>query len=435
MARPIAEEIPNQVRRTDNLYPSFPLHIFPPDVREALEKIAEYKFFSLNYLASSFLVACSAALDRKYIMKTPNNHLAFPAMWLIIVGNAGASKTGPQEIMFEPLFKETIKNVDSYENQMELAKTNDDEPFPTKRPDIRITSNLTTESVIDIISKQETGLLIYPDEILSWLNSMDAYRSKANIDKPFWLSAFNGSSYVNTRKTTGTTVINNINVSISGSIQNNLLADAFKRSEDASGFIDRFLFCCDNMPAPKWEHNKMIPSNLVEGVQDFVSELIDLESDGIILRLTGQAEKAMIEWQNSIVDEMEYMRESEVSAAKKDEIYINRLTLLMFLIRRLSEDFMPVGNQDLVDLEAVENAIELLEYFKENRDVAKQMIQKESKEVDYSTLEEEIDANIDNKKQLIAVIARAKADGVPVKWLAKKIGRDERTVRRWSNQG
>ena len=68
---------------------------------------------------------------------------------------------------------------------------------PPVRKRIRIT-DVTTESVADILANTWRGLLLSRDELSGWLGSMDRYSGGG--DRPFWLEAFGGRSYTVDRK-------------------------------------------------------------------------------------------------------------------------------------------------------------------------------------------------------------------------------------------
>lgn len=428
-------------KQAQSTVPSFPLEIYPEEIRAILKRISAYKKYSSNYLAVSFLIACGSAFDRKFLMDTPNNHTAFPALWVITVGNAGASKSGPMDDCFRPFYKYTEEELQAYEEAKKQITSNgspmiNGRKVEVDQPNVRITSNATTESLISICSKQNHGILVHTDEILSFINGMDAYRSgKQSIDKPFWLSAYNGNPYIATRKTSGTSMVKNTTISIIGSIQYGQLTKAFQSSQDTSGFLDRFLFVLDRVDPPKWELNKAMPANLMLELHGFIDGILRDKSIQTRIRMTEEAQIRMIEWQNLVVDEMiSEMNEAEVSAAKKDEIYINRLSLLLHLIKahnQSTQSFPPAEIEAPVGVESVEDAIKLLDYFKENREIIKATLQEQSQELDYVQLKNEIRTAKGKKQTLKAIVQRWRGFGVPKKWFTENIDVDRTTIYRW----
>ena len=421
--------------------PEFPLDIFPPEVKEAIEIVSQIKSISKNYLAVSYLVACGAAFDRKYLMRTPNNFEAFPALWVVIVGNAGATKSEPMNLCFQPFYKYTEEEVDAYEKAMEELPAKgsnmiNGEKKKIPQPDVRITSNTTTESVIAICSKKNHGLLIHTDEIRAFVASMDAYRSgKSSVDLPFWLSAFSGSPYITTRKTTGTSMLKNTTISIMGSIQYGMLTEAFRSSRDASGFMDRFLFCCDQTDPPKWNLRKKeehSPEELIFPLQNSIMEVLKDRSLPVRIEMEPAAEKELIRWQNEMVNEMTtVMSEDEVSTAKKDEIYINRFSLLIHLIKQANV-YPPPDETERVGLESVKAAIRLMDYFKDNRDLVKELLQQQANEVNYTELLEEIRRAKGDRVHLRAIVSRYRSMGVKVRWFEEHTGVPRSTLNKWA---
>ncbi len=421
--------------------PLFPLTVFPKEMAETLVEVARYKKFSINYLASCYLVACGSAFDRKYILDpTPNNHTAFPATWLIIVGTAGSSKSAPQDLCFKPFYDHTSKEVDKHEeaqnNQTQLkgSKMINSKANKIADPNVRITSNATSESLMAICSKQQTGILVHTDEILSFINSMDAYRGGKNaVDRPFWLSVFNGNPYISTRKTTGTSVVKNTTISITGSIQFKQITKAFESSEDTSGFLDRFLFTCDSTKPPKWSPEDEAPKHLTDRIQESITTILNDDSEQTNLKLSSGAVKLMCEWQNSIVDEMNtVMNEAEIAAAKKDEIYINRFALLIHLMNTYHQVPRP-DKKFPIEKDSVKKAILLIEYFKENRELIRGMIQDQDGEVDYDAILLQIKKAKGQKDMLRSIVKKYRVLGVPVRFFSENMKQDRSTIHRWIN--
>lgn len=420
--------------------PTFPIDVFPDHVQEALTTIARAKYFSLNYIAASFLVACGAAFDRHYVMRTPNNHTAIPSLWLITVGNAGASKSEPIKVCFQPFYDYNLEEEDRYEKDqeemkhaMQGSKMINGALKKIDRNKTRITSNATTESIFDICSKQNTGILVHPDEILSFLNGMDAYRAgKNSIDKEFWLSAFNGNSYTTTRKTAGSSTIKSLTVSIMGSIQFHRIGEAFGSSVDVSGFLDRFLFVVAKENPPKWtKENNEDSVDAEKMIHGIINMILGIHDPQVRLNLDKGATGLLIDWQNEIVDEMvEEMTEAEVSTAKKDEIYINRFVLLLYLINNI-QGFPPISDESKVDKDSVHKAIRLMDYFKENREYMRRQIQENTSEVDYPMIKQEIRKAGEDKKTLRLIVRKYREKNVSLKWFEEHMPVHYSTIRRW----
>jgi Protein of unknown function (DUF3987) len=68
---------------------------------------------------------------------------------------------------------------------------------------------------------------------------MDAYRAKGERDQSFWLKAKDGKHYTIDRKTSGSTEVERLAVSIVGGIQPDMIASSAKKLT-ADGFLQRF---------------------------------------------------------------------------------------------------------------------------------------------------------------------------------------------------
>ena len=112
------------------------------------------------------------------------------------------------------------------------------EPAPLKQI---ITSDITIECVGQRLSENPSGLLLYNDELDSFLESLERYKSGNAL--PHWLSIHNGSPLTIDRKGGDSIRIPNPSVAIIGGIQPRILKDRLKENPDYfhSGFLARFL--------------------------------------------------------------------------------------------------------------------------------------------------------------------------------------------------
>ena len=70
---------------------------------------------------------------------------------------------------------------------------------------------------------------------------MNKYREGS--DEQFWLSSFDGETWVSNRKSTGVSMIDNPHIPIIGGIQPSVLTElASGGNRSDSGFMDRILF-------------------------------------------------------------------------------------------------------------------------------------------------------------------------------------------------
>ena len=129
------------------------------------------------------------------------------------------------------------------EYQEETAERDTKGPKPEKPvpPPRYITSGNTVEKLSDILSRSPRGILIKRDELSGWLGSMEKYGGTggANSDRAFWLQSFNGGCYTVDRIKRGETFIENLSVSIIGSIQPEKLGEIHGLTSD--GLMQRFL--------------------------------------------------------------------------------------------------------------------------------------------------------------------------------------------------
>lgn len=115
-------------------------------------------------------------------------------------------------------------------------------PIPPSAPRRLYSNNTTIEALQEILVINRQGILIEHDELTGWIGSMDKYSGSrgANVDRAFWLTAFNGGPHLVDRIGRGNKEIPNLSVCVLGGIQPDVIAsDISKMQHD--GTLQRFL--------------------------------------------------------------------------------------------------------------------------------------------------------------------------------------------------
>ena len=113
-------------------------------------------------------------------------------------------------------------------------------PLPDEARERLIVKDTTVEALGDVASRNPRGLVLFRDELSAFFASIGQYKKDASADEAFWLSAYEGKYHAIDRRSTGTTAVPQLLVSVIGGIQPSLMRDALKsnrRSE--SGFAAR----------------------------------------------------------------------------------------------------------------------------------------------------------------------------------------------------
>ncbi len=356
---------------------AYPVDAFPQRFVDLIGELHEKKRFHNDFSAVGILFAASTAIGNSRALD--NGTYLSPAMlWQLSIGAPSVGKSPPVDMLLEPLQDRDKRSKDQHaqaviewEAQQEERKgrkrgkeASDEEP-PEPRPIWRphIVGDITMEALIAKLAASPRGVGRHADEFLSWLQSMDAYRSGGDRSK--WLTIFNGSQLTEIRKTAGEFLGPRPFVSVAGGIQTDKLS-LLAGADD--GFLHRLLVAWpDN---PKLDYTSKVP--LAAGwmtwwklVLDFLLEM-DMENGiPVELRYAEDAAGTYMDWDRANVDRINAANKEGdgLSAALygKMDTYYHRLALVLELLYRACGD-APHENIE-VRLAAVQGAQKLLGYF------------------------------------------------------------------------
>lgn len=231
--------------------PVFPLETFPPAMRDFAVNIAANKGGDVSAMAMCCLAAISMALghDNVLYLMPDNTFSVRPAIWVMLRGDSGTTKTWLERPAVEPLQELDNKWQAEYRAAIEVIEKDDGltkEAKETalaeiKRPRRLLAYDATTEALMDILSHQNSGIGIFKDELIGLILGGAKYGgdSAGISNRADLLQAHDGGPYVQDRIKRGTITVQNYSVSILGGIQPNRLSK-FKNLGD-DGLLQRFL--------------------------------------------------------------------------------------------------------------------------------------------------------------------------------------------------
>ena len=226
-----------------------------------------------DFVAVPLLCALAAVVGRKVAIR-PKRHddwTVVPNLWGVIVGEPGVMKTpAMQEALkflkrLEAAAREDFAvRVAAHETQMELYEaqlkawkdalkratanhepTDDlmaNQPVEPDEPVARryIVNDTTVEKIGELLNQNPNGLLIFRDEMIGFLRTMD--RDGHENDRSFYNVAWEGSqSYTYDRIGRGTVVIDHACVSLVGGIQPGPLREYLNEVIGGGGLDDGFI--------------------------------------------------------------------------------------------------------------------------------------------------------------------------------------------------
>lgn len=234
-----------------------------------LKDAAEVKNAPIDYVAVGLLVTASACIGNSRWVSPWEGWAEPPILWGMLIGDPSAGKSPALDAVFDGVREIESELTDAYnearkewEDLDEIAKlklaqwkadargdiadggeppekpSDTDAGSPPLRERIRI-GDATIEKVVDLLSASWRGLVMCRDELSGWLGNMERYSSGA--DRPFWLEAYGGRSYVVDRKASPEPItVDHLTVAILGGTQPDKL-EALLLNADDDGLLARFL--------------------------------------------------------------------------------------------------------------------------------------------------------------------------------------------------
>ena len=358
----------------------FPIWVLPIKIQEIARVTSECLGYPLDFISSSLCFAMSVAIGNTHMVKIKDGWSECAILYVAIVGKAGTNKSHPLSFAMKPLldhdanesrkFKELFK---TYQDTISLSKKEREERgiFETSDQPIQkkfIVSDITQESLSYIHEQNKRGICLYVDELKSWINNFNRYAKGS--EEQFWLSVFSGKPIIIDRRGfTNSVSIKRSFIGVIGSIQHGLLKDLAKGDRSDSGFLDRILFVIPRDLRKKYWSLQDLPSHITPLWSNILNEIIklnfavDQNDDPVPLELPfeSQAKKKLYEWQRHNTDLCnKEPNEKLVGMYSKLEIYAIRFCLIIQIIRWVCKE----ADKECIDLQSVESAIELTEYFR-----------------------------------------------------------------------
>ena len=166
-----------------------------------------------------------------------------------------------------------------------------------------VVKDITPEALFSIHSFNQRGLILYVDELASWIKNFDRYNKGS--EKEYWLGIWNGDRIVVERKTGDPIVIQQPFVSVAGTIQPEVLKEAMKQLKLGSGFFERVIFSWPKHAKKKPWNDQEISQSSIDSWLQVVSKLLSIlqrrkgvkEVDPYVLFYEDRAKEMLLEWQ------------------------------------------------------------------------------------------------------------------------------------------
>jgi len=350
----------------------FPIEVFPKIFKDLVIDLNKSLNFPIDYTGTATLTAFATAVGTSVKINVKNIWFEYASIYSCIIGNAGANKTHPVNIIFAPIKELDKANHDNFESRLidwnkwnKLPKAEKEEaiepPFPILTKSIL--TNFTPEVLYKRLNENLRGCTVVSDEMATFFDGMNNYSKgdQIGVYLSFW------SNQPTTIDRIGNPIplfIQNPYLSIIGGLQPRVLANSFPVQKLNNGFFQRFLFAFPTAtlksPINDNELNSEIFDRYVKFIKTYYNNSNVTEIEGHInskiLNWTKEAKAFFYNWQKENCDLVnEYSNSIKGEIASKFDNHFVRLALLL--------QMMENPNSDFVELTAVKGAEKLCNYF------------------------------------------------------------------------
>lgn len=355
----------------------FPLGALPMKIQRIVREANDCYGYPVDYLAGAMLVAVGLGIGNTHFARLKGKWDESAILFMALVGRPGACKSHPLNFAIRP-FSELdgaatcayIKACEEYERQRELPMKERSEPHPVAPVCKRfLISDATPEAMLLIHSQNLRGICMWNDELAGWFKNFSRYNKGS--DEEYWLKLFNANPTFSDRKGVKNSVyISRPFVSVVGTIQNGILNELAQGSRSANGFIDRLLFViANNQDKQPWS-DKEPTFDIEKAWADIIGKLVAMpyttDENGCvvaeILPFAADAKTRLYEWQRENTDDC---NRAESDALKGVYNKFDFHAIRFCLILQMSRWACGEADKTEIDLVSVENAVSLVNYFKD----------------------------------------------------------------------
>ncbi|MFP4022993.1 MAG: DUF3987 domain-containing protein [Thiohalospira sp.] len=357
---------------------SFPKGIFPNIIEKMLDRY--YNILNLNrdYIGAAVLIALSLACGNYAKIKIKNGWIESPILWMVLVGKAGINKSSPLDIFLKPFKKknnhyyklykkELLKYEQNLKNNKKKTQNENDDNSGIKVAPVRkqfLLSDFTPESLALTHENNPHGIVIYTDEILTWLKNFNRYNSSG--EEQFYLSTWSGREININRRTSSDIYISNPFIGVCGTIQPAKFPEAFGKGRDKSGFTHRFLFAYPNKVIRKAFDEDEISESDEFTYNKIIDDLLIISSNNgyenpKIYDFDDNSKKGFKEWRDINNDRINNESNDDLTGIySKLEIYLPRIALILQIVE---DNLYGKNSNKYISLNSLESAIRLINYF------------------------------------------------------------------------
>lgn len=356
----------------------FPIHVLPNLIQELALEANQKHNFPLEFSCSSSLFALSISIGNIYHIKFKEGFSQNASLYMVLISRAGSIKSHPVKLFVKPLIKLDKEAYNNYSKELtkfelESSMSNSDKKNngieTISKPIFKqtILNDYTIEALLKAHRFNRKGIGLYIDEFLNWINKFERYNN--STQEQDFLTYWNGDDFQVNRVSEEPLRIDKTFISVIGTTQSDLIRKAFK-NKISSGLTDRILICEPiDLKKEAW-NNLEVDKSIFEEYENFIRTIAKLEVTTeeyevkpIYLNFKHEAFDASIEWNEEFSGKAnnEFL-DSIKQVYPKFDLYFLRFCLIL----QVGKYYAKETNTLDIEMETVKDAIDLVEYYKEN---------------------------------------------------------------------
>lgn len=339
----------------------------PNQYSNLIEQASIYKRIPKEYLLSAILFSVSTSMGLTFYIKAMG-YTNYGNLYFTIVGSRGDTKSEALKLATKPLKITDDKTYDKFTIESKSFNAESDEEPIRKQI---LLQNSTIEAVHRTHKDNPNSIGVYIDEIYNLIYKMGSTNSRDGVEwRTFLLQGYT-NDYVDVgRVSTKSFRIKKTYPTLLGGIQNEFINKIFANGNLESGFVDRLLF------TPKLSEKAnlvrgLISSDVINNYNHSIKNILDYKQTSEMpeekikkfkIALTIEAENRIFDYTQELINKQEEAGKIIQEYIAKMQISIHKLSLVVHLMN-ISES---MDYTKKIDLEVVELAILLNEYFFNN---------------------------------------------------------------------
>lgn len=337
----------------------FPLFALPEAFQVFVKQAAAAFNAPVDFFANALLTIAGTAIGNRRALRIKKTWTVKPILWTAIVADPGSAKSPSLGFMFKPIEQIQKRFLEEYRRERQQYLKNQDDD--AEKPYLKhiYTTDTTKEKLAEMIYHSPDGLILFQDELVSWVKSMNQYKGGKGNDKEFWLSLWSGKGGKIDRKNEESIIFDESFVSVLGLIQPGVLGELVENNGMENGFINRILF---SIPDPV--ELRYVEDEIDDSVKDFyfnsIMALNNLNSYKELIWADGQAHDNWLVVMEDHYKEINELSEDLRGAWSKLTEYTARIALIIQMLRYISGE----TKTENIEWESIVHAKAIIDYFK-----------------------------------------------------------------------